>query len=200
MKLFLVLLLPSLLAAGLIAQAPSSDFGGLAVLKKKWAFEIRNPSLEQDPIQETADRQEAERQRIDIERRNEMLRARGMPTLPVPPPLPPARADIWLPRPGPLITYIYTVQFRNNAAKEIRAITWEYVFSAADTGKEVGRRRFVSRSALRPGRSASVTLRSPTPPTGTIDAASTGTQPGSKFTERINVVSVEFADGSKWPN
>jgi hypothetical protein len=184
----------------IFAQAPaaSKNIGGLAVLSKKWDFEVRNPSLDQDPIVETNDRQEAERQRLEIERKNEMLRSRGMPTLPVPAALPPPRTDTLGPKPGPTITYIYQVNFRNTGNKEVNAVTWEYVFSENDSGKELGRRRFISRERIRPGKAAHFKLRSSAPPTGSITAG-TSNKGAAKYREQIVILSVEYADGTKWP-
>ena len=201
MKLLYPSLLLLLLSACVAAQGQfaTPNVGGLVVLNKRWDYEVRNPSLDQDPVQETADRAEAERQRLDIERRNEMLRARGMPTIPVPPPLPPPRTDTLAPKPGPTITYIYRLGLRNNGSKEVRALTWEYAFFEADSGKEVGRRRFISRQAIRPGRTVNLTLRSPAPPTGTVTADKSGKNKPGKFKEQIVILSVEYADGSQWP-
>jgi hypothetical protein len=199
MKPLNALLLLMMVSGYIFAQAPSAsnEVGGLAVLGKKWNFEVRNPSLDQDPIQETGDRQEAERQRLDIERRNEMLRARGMPTLPVPQPLPPPRTDTLGPKPGPTVTYIYQVNLRNTGSKEVSAVTWEYVFSDNESGKEIGRRRFVSRERIRPGKSAQFKLRSAAPPAGSI-AAEANKSRSPKFKEQIVILSVEYADGTKW--
>jgi hypothetical protein len=202
MKLLISSLLLALSGGALLAQGQSvsnTAYGGLTVVNNKWNFEVRNPSLDQDPVQDTADRMEAERQRRDIERRNEILRSRGMPTVPVPPPLPPPRTDTLAPPPGPTITYVYQVNLKNSGPKEIRAVTWEYAFFDAESGKEVGRRRFVSRQAIRPGRSANLTLRSPAPPTGTVTAAEADKNSAPKFKEQIVILSVEYADGTKWP-
>ena len=200
MKPLNALLLLMMVSGYIFAQAPSAsnEVGGLAVLSKKWNFEVRNPSLDQDPIQETGDRQEAERQRLEIERRNEMLRARGMPTLPVPQALPPPRTDTLAPRPGPTISYIYQVNLRNTGSKEVSAVTWEYVFSENGSGKEIGRRRFISRERIRPGRAAHFKLRSAAPPSGSIAAGSANDR-SAKFKEQIVILSVEYADGTKWP-
>jgi len=200
MKPLNALLLLMMVSGYIFAQAPSAsnEVGGLAVLSKKWNFEVRNPSLDQDPIQDTGDRQEAERQRLEIERKNEMLRARGMPTLPVPQPLPPPRTDTLAPRPGPTVTYIYQVNLRNTGSKEVSAVTWEYVFSENGSGKEIGRRRFISRERIRPGKAAQFKLRSAAPPAGSITAGAANDR-SAKFKEQIVILSVEYADGTKWP-
>jgi hypothetical protein len=196
MKLLFASLLIVLVTGCIFAQAPSGP--ALSVVKKKWSYEIRNPSLDQDPVQETADRQEAERQRLEIERRNEMLRARGMPTQPVPPPLPPVRLETSRSREA-TVTYTYLLTVRNNSNKPTNAVTWEYVFLESGTGKEVGRRRFVSRTHIRPGRSANLLVRSAIPPTGTVSAAESNLRTSGKYTEQAVIVAVEYSDGSKWP-
>ena len=199
MKPLNALLLLMMMSGYIFAQAPSAsqDPGGLAVLSKKWNFEVRNPSLDQDPVQETGDRQEAERQRLEIERKNEMLRSRGMPTQPVPAALPPPRTDTLAPKPGPTISYIYQVNLRNTGSKEVSSVTWEDVFSENETGKEIGRRRFISRENIRPGKAAHFKLRSAAPPAGSIAAGSDNGR-SAKFKEQIVILSVEYADGSKW--
>ena len=117
--------------------------------------------------------------------------------MPVPQALPPPRTDTLGPKPGPTITYIYQVNLRNTGSKEVRAVKWEYVFSENETGKEIGRRRFISRERIRPGKAAHFKLRSAAPPAGSINA-SADTIRSSKFKEQIVILSVEYADGTKW--
>ena len=78
------------------------------------------------------------------------------------------------------------------------AVTWEYVFAENESGKELGRRRFISRERIRPGKAAHFKLRSAAPPTGSIVAGANNSR-SARFKEQIVILSVEYADGTKWP-
>jgi hypothetical protein len=95
------------------------------------------------------------------------------------------------------IDYTYEVTVRNESNKNVAKVTWEYVFEDIDTGREVGRRRFESEESIGSGKIADLEKKSSIPPTGTINAKSK--KNGDRYSERIEIESIEYADGTKWP-
>jgi hypothetical protein len=95
--------------------------------------------------------------------------------------------------------YSYEAKFRNNGAKDISALTWEFIFFSTDTGKEVGRRKFESKKAISNGKTSTLVMQSVIPPTGTVDATKAGSRSAEKYTEKVVVLTVEYSDGTKWP-
>ncbi|MGD9588575.1 MAG: hypothetical protein AB7Q37_04155 [Pyrinomonadaceae bacterium] len=175
--------------------APSSPDPDLEVLQKKWRVEFRNKALERDLVAEAAERTREDEQRREIERTNELLRERGMPTKDIP--VRPLRRDNE--RPGNTVSYSYSVKLRNRGKIGIRSIEWEYVFLNPETKEELGRRRFSSNSTIGPGRTKNLVVRSAIPPTGTIDAGNVSQKREDRYLEQIVIVGVEYADGSRWP-
>jgi hypothetical protein len=189
----LVLLLLALSASAQTLSNPSAG-SGVTVIQKKWRMDVRNLALEKDPIETMKEREAEERRRQETDRLNEIRRQQGMRTSTpgVRPPTPDKGAS------GFSVTYIYEVKVRNTGAKQIRAITWEYVFFDPGTKEEVGRQRFESPVSISPGKTRNVVMRSPSPPTGTIDAAKAGKKTRDLYSEEVVIKSVEYADGSVW--
>src|SRR5688572_32117871 len=161
----LCLFVYALCASAQAASSPS-DKHPVTIVQKKWRVEIRNPALDEDQFKAKNEREQQERKRQEKIKQNEILTERGMP--PVDLPVPPLSRD---PRPrGFSITYIYEVKIRNIGAKAIRALTWEYLFFEPATERELGRRRFVSKVRIGPGKTRKLMMRSTSSPTGTIDA------------------------------
>jgi len=189
----LVLFLFALCASAQALSNPSAG-SNVTVIQKKWRIEVRNPALEKDPLKAMKERAEAERQRKDTERMNEILIEKGMPTN-TPAVRVPARETGAR---GISFTYVYEVMVRNTGQKGIRKLIWEYVFFEPGTEIEAGRRRFVSKVSISPGRTRNVVVRSSSPPTGTIDASKAGKKPRDQYSEQVVIQSVEYADGSVW--
>lgn len=162
------------------------------VLQKKWREEYRNAALEEDPFKAQSERDQEDRARINTDRQNEIKKQQGMPTTPPPDPKFSNRAR------GISVAYIYEVKFKNTGAKDIRALTWEYVFFDPATNREVGRRRFVSKVSIAPGKTKTVVERSSSPPTGSIDAAKAGKKSQDQYAEQVIIQSIGYADGSEW--
>lgn len=164
----------------------------VTVLQKKWRMEVRNAALDEDQFKVQKEREREERERRDWEIRNEKLKEQGMPTIP-----PPNRKPATRPR-GISVAYIYEAKIRNTGEKEIRKLTWDYVFFDPDTQREVGRQRFESEVRIGPGKTRNVVVRSSSSPTGTIDAAKAEKKPRNLYSEQVIVQSIGYADGSIW--
>lgn len=182
-----------LVAVNVCAQTAAAE-PDVTVLEKKWRVDVRNPLLEKDPIQAMEDRDRQEQDRRSTERKNDVLRERGMPvpTSGVP------DADRGSQPAGKTVLYVYEVKVRNNGAKGIRKLTWDYVFFEKGTETELGRRRFVSKVNLSAGGTTNVVVRAAAPPTRTVAAGSAGKKPQDQYTEKIIIQRVDYADGSVW--
>ena len=176
------------------AQVPSdkSATPDVIVLQKKWREEYRNAALEEDPFKAQSERDQEDRARINTDRQNEIKKQQGMPTTQPPDPKFSNKAR------GTSVAYIYEVKFKNIGAKDIRALTWEYVFLDPATNREVGRRRFISKVRIGPGKTNNIVERSSSPPTGSIDAAKAGKKSQDQYAEQVIVQGIGYADGSEW--
>jgi hypothetical protein len=189
----LVVVLFALSASAQVLSDPSAT-PRVAVIQKNWRIEVRNPALERDPLKPNKERQQEE---IDLKgdaRENENRINQGLPALP-------PRVRVSAPESGAhglSVTYIYEVKVRNTGQKPISTITWEYLFFEPGTEREVGRRRFVNKVTIGPGRTRNLSIRSAMPPTGSIDATKAGKKPRDHYSEKIVIQSLAYADGSVW--
>jgi hypothetical protein len=87
--------------------------------------------------------------------------------------------------------YAYEAKVKNTGDKSIRAITWDYVFTDADSHKEVDRRRFHSAVSIDPRKTKKLEGYTRSAPTATVSA--NGLQ-----TEQVIVECLVFSDGSTW--
>lgn len=200
MKALNALLLLLLFSAGALSQtvSKSSDAPGVTVVQKKWRAEIRNPALEEDPFRASNERAQEERDQRDNIRENAVRTRLGLPPVPPPNRTPQPETEKRERVSTVYIVYIYEVKVRNDGEKAIRALDWEYVFYEPGTEQEVGRRRFVSKLNISPGKAKSLVIRSASPPTGSINAAKVGKKPRDQYTEQIVINRIEYADGSVW--
>jgi hypothetical protein len=194
MKLLCSVLVLFLFASFATAQVLSglSAKPNVEVLQMKWHMEVRNAALDEDQFKVLKEREQEERARKEMERQNEIRSQRGMPTT-----TPPAGKPTTRER-GLSVTHIYEVKIRNIGEKEIRALTWDYVFFDPGTKREVGRRGFVSDVRIGPGKTRNVVVRSASSPTGAIDASKASEKSRDLYKEQVIIQSIGYADGSVW--
>lgn len=186
----LVLLLFTLCAAAQTVSVPQSG-SDVTVIEKKWRVEITNAALENEPITAASETEREDRQREETRRANRGLLDRDRsPTITA------TRRE--KEKVGLTATYIYELKIRNGGQKSIRSVSWDYVFLELGTETEIGRRRFVSKVNIKPGKTTKVIELSGTSPTGTVDARKVGKKPQEQYSEQIVIKKVEFADGSVW--
>ena len=189
-----LLFLSAIIAPGQSLPAASVK-SSLTVLQKGWRFEIYNPALDVDPFEANNEQQQLKN---DRQRTAEINRNRAIAKLPpvsVPYRIPPLKETS---RRDASVSYIYTVKLRNEGEKEIRGLIWEYVFFEPVTEKEVGRRQFLTDVKIKPGKTQNLIMRSAAPPTETIGASRKTGKLREKFSEKIVIRAIEFADGSLW--
>jgi hypothetical protein len=208
MKVLFTLLLLFLLTSDCLSQTPATSPApqDVAIIQKQWRAEVRNPLMDESPFEflDRISQEEAERIRQANAARRQTQRARNstqqLPPdtgrMETPPESNPAENRQPLKLNEARVIYIYKIKVRNDGEKAIKALVWEYVFSEPETGREVGRRRFLSKTKIDPGKTKELTMRSASPPTGSINAASIGKKSQNQYSEKIVIRAVQFTDGS----
>ncbi|HEV2764359.1 MAG TPA: hypothetical protein VGV38_15370 [Pyrinomonadaceae bacterium] len=94
--------------------------------------------------------------------------------------------------------YQYTAEVRNDGAKRIEGLVWEFVVTDPASGKETGRRRFYSLDKINAGAGKKLRGRSHLPPSATVSVADAGKAKNPANVERAEFRCVMYADGSFW--
>ncbi len=94
--------------------------------------------------------------------------------------------------------FMYKLSVKNNSAKAIKAIDWDYVFFDADTQTERGRRQFASEEKIEAGKNKQLVFTIHAPPTQTISASALNDKERQNLGERIIIMRVLYADGTIW--
>ena len=102
------------------------------------------------------------------------------------------------PAEDPRFNFTYEVVVRNDSARKVREIDWDYVFLAAGTQEELGRRQFTSDEKIDAGKTKKLSVRVSTPPAYSVRAPQTGKNESAAFTEKIDIVRILYEDGTEW--
>jgi hypothetical protein len=98
----------------------------------------------------------------------------------------------------PKYFFIYKTKLKNNSTSAIVQLDWDYIFFERDTENELGRQEFTSNEQIGPGKTKELTVRITSPPTKTVSVTSLNLEERDRFTEKIVLVSVKYADGRVW--
>ena len=98
----------------------------------------------------------------------------------------------------PRYAFRYSASFRNNGAKAIKQIDWDYLFFDAATRQMVGRIELGSDDKIEPGKKREVSFFLPTPPSKTINVQSLNSKERAGLVEQVILVRVVYADGTVW--
>lgn len=184
------------ITAGVSAQASLSESESpkIELVQKGWHIVYSNPNLDEDPFRAVDEHNQQEIDKKATIKNNEVLVKQGKS-----PELPPSQMrPMDNTRRDPRTSYIYEVKFKNNGQKEIRTISWDYVFFEPETKEEVGRRQFVSKTKIEPGKAKTLIMSSGSPPTETVDAGKNAQKADQSYFEQVEIRSIEYADGSIW--
>jgi hypothetical protein len=109
-------------------------------------------------------------------------------------------ANIELMRAQPPARYgfMYKLTLQNNGAKAVKEVDWDYVFTDAATGQEVGRHQFASGEKIGPGKKREFSYFIPSPPTRTVSANALNRKEREGLSEQVVVVRVLYEDGTVW--
>ena len=205
MRATVILLLFTFASAAPPAQQPAPDPQGppdVAVVKFNWRKE-RIPGWENNRLGPSFETYEAMRERVESERRIQQARNAGNKAEV-------ARRetaakmvedarfskdskDVERPRDG----YRYKVQVRNDGAKTIKLVDWDYVFLDPNTRQEVSRHQFTSEEKVRPGGARDLSVFVLSPPVRTVSARG-AQKDAAPFIEQVILVRVVYSDGTAW--
>lgn len=198
-KFILLLMLSASLAHAAHAQTLTAADSGVEVVKHSWSKE--RIDWERDPFAGPIESFDDARMRMRNEKRIEDAKRGSAPetdrikTE--------ARADdalIAVRHRGKPARYVfsYKASLRNNGARAIKEIDWDYVFIDTATSQEVGRHQFTSEGRLDPGKKRDFGFLIPAPPSQTISVHSLNDKESRGVTGRVVLVRVLYADGSIW--
>ena len=94
--------------------------------------------------------------------------------------------------------FIYKTKLKNTSGTAITQIDWDHVFYERDTENEVGRQEFTSDEQIGPGKTKELTVTVTSPPARTVSITSLNLEERDRFTEKIILLRVKYADGRIW--
>ncbi|MCA1815634.1 MAG: hypothetical protein LC746_04375 [Acidobacteria bacterium] len=100
--------------------------------------------------------------------------------------------------PFPPYVYQYSVEVRNDGAKKIRWLSWEYVLSDPAGKKELGRHEFVSPEKIEPAKKKTLRGRTRSTPARLVTAAGLAKGKRQTYDERVEFRCVAYDDGTWW--
>ena len=200
MKAFVLLFSLLSAAVGAHAQAPAQPGPpGMEVVKYSWSKE--RIDWESDPFRGTNENFHEMQFRTRAQRRAEragpaekkQAEAEAQAASAI------VRAHNERPPKPARYAFLYKLSVRNASAKAIKEIDWDYIFTDAATGAEVGRREFTSEDKIAPGKSKELSFLVPTPPAQTISVQSYGSKKEREgLQERIVILRILYDDGTVW--
>jgi hypothetical protein len=98
----------------------------------------------------------------------------------------------------PRYYFIYKTKIKNNHTAAITQIDWDYVFYERGTDNELGRQEFTSDEQVGPGKTKELTVTITSPPTRTVSVTSLNLEEHDRFSEKIVLIRVKYADGRVW--
>src|SRR5215216_3305182 len=99
----------------------------------------------------------------------------------------------------PKYYFIYKTKIKNNHTSAITQLDWDHVFFERGTENELGRQQFTSGEQIGPGKTKELTVTITSPPTHTVSVTSLNLEERNRFSEKIVLVRVKYADGRVWP-
>jgi hypothetical protein len=202
MKPFVVLFLLVFLGASLNAQvpAPTQQLPAAEIVKFNWSKERLN--WEQNPFggpnenfHEMQFRARSEKRVSDAKRSNSAELSKLEKD---------ARADAAIiqaeraKKGPPRYAFLYKVMVKNTGVKTIKEIDWDYIFSDAATGEELGRRQFTSVEDIAPGKRKELSFTLGRPPAQRISVYALDKKERQGLVEQVVIVRVQYSDGSVW--
>jgi hypothetical protein len=98
----------------------------------------------------------------------------------------------------PQYYFIYKAKIKNHHTSAITQIDWDHVFFERGTENELGRQQFTSDEQIGSGKTKELTVTITSPPTHTVSVTALNLEERKRFTEKIELVRVKYADGHVW--
>jgi hypothetical protein len=178
---------------------PQADASGVAVVKFSWEKERVN--WERDPFGGPVENFEEMRVRARNEKRiDDAKRGGGQDVDRI---RREARADSALleiarQKGPPRYGFRYKLSVRNDGAKAVKELDWDYVFTDAVTGDELGRHKFTSEGRVSPGKAREFSFFIPNPPTLRVSAYALDKNERASLGEQVILIRILYEDGTVW--
>ena len=187
--LFLMLLLPAALAAQETTEPSNPRV--LSILEKSWTKEFPTAT---DSLRRNEELMDQTRKEKDVIKRREQslpnqTTEEKMPAPQKKPLLRPLASD-------PI--YIYKIKVRNNGAKTITRLYWEYQFLNPETQEVMGTREIFSVLKLSPQKSHVIKAFSRRQPTILVSADRLDKKYRDQYIERLIIHRIHYSDGTAW--
>lgn len=98
----------------------------------------------------------------------------------------------------PRYAFGYKLTVLNAGPKAIKEIDWDYVFTDATTGEELGRRDFTSVEKIGAGKRKELSVFASSPPTQRISVYALAKHERDGLVERVIIVRILYDDGTSW--
>ena len=98
----------------------------------------------------------------------------------------------------PRYGFRYKLSVRNDGAKAVKELDWDYVFTDSVTGDELGRHKFTSEGRVPAGKGKEFSFFIPNPPTLRVSAYALDKNERAGLREQVVVVRVLYEDGTVW--
>lgn len=184
-----VILVSILFAASAVLAQTSTPAAGppdVEIIKYSWSKE--RLGWEKDPFAAEGSREM--RERVVTERRpRTALEERAAKDI---------KANNTQPSDPPRYYFNYRLSVNNTGPKMIREIDWDYVFTDAATGEELGRRQFTSVEKINSGKRKDLSIFLSSPPTQRISVYKLGTKERDGLLEQVIVVGIRYGDNTSW--
>jgi hypothetical protein len=99
---------------------------------------------------------------------------------------------------APSEVYEYKARVRNDFAKQVEVVFWEYQFAEAASPDNPSRRQFLCGVNIKPGKDKELLALIGSGPTPVVSAESLGATAAPTYQEKAVVNRVEYADGTIW--
>lgn len=98
----------------------------------------------------------------------------------------------------PRYAFTYKLQVNNGGIKTIKEIDWDYIFTDAISGEELGRRQFTSVEKVKPGKKKELVVRASAAPSSRISIYSLGKDERAGMAEAVVITRLLYDDGTTW--
>jgi len=98
----------------------------------------------------------------------------------------------------PRYYFIYKAKIKNNESSAIVELDWDHVFFERGTEQELGRQEFTTDEQIGPAKTKELTVTTLSPPTRTVSLSSLNLSEHDRFTEKIQLIRIKYADGRIW--
>lgn len=94
--------------------------------------------------------------------------------------------------------FVYKVTVKNDGAKPIKSLDWDYLFLNSGSQSETGHLEFTSEERIGPGKKKELVVMTTKPPAQAISVYALNKNEREGLSGQVVVMRIEYADGSSW--